>query len=54
MEQKVIISINKYFNNYRFNKVDVKERIKPIIDQAFDSLFFSENNFGGIISSKSS
>ena len=44
MEQKVIISINKYFNNYRFNKVDVKERIKPIIDQAFETYkYFPEN-----------
>ena len=45
MEQKVIISINKYFNNYRFNKVDVKERIKPIIDQAFESYHYVAENY---------
>ena len=32
-------------NNYRFNKVDVKERIKPIIDQAFESYHYVAENY---------
>ena len=43
MEQKVIIFFNKLF--YRFNKVDVKEIIKPIIDQAFESYHYIPENY---------
>ena len=43
MEQKVIIFFNKL--NYRFNKVDVKEIIKPIIDQAFESYHYIPENY---------
>ena len=43
MEQKVIIIFNKLF--YRFNKVDVKEIIKPIIDQAFESYHYIPENY---------
>ena len=43
MEQKVIIFFNKL--NYRFNKVDVKEIIKPIIDQAFESYHYIAENY---------
>ena len=43
MEQKVIIFYNKL--NYRFNKVDVKEIIKPIIDQAFESYHYIPENY---------
>ena len=47
MEQEVIIYFNKIikFNKYRFNKVDVKERIKPIIDQAFESYHYVPENY---------
>ena len=30
---------------YRFNKIDVKERIKPIIDQAFESYHYLPENY---------
>ena len=43
MEQKVIIYFYKLI--YRFNKVDVKEIIKPIIDQAFESYHYIPENY---------
>ena len=30
---------------YRFNKIDVKERMKPIIDQAFEAYHYSPENY---------
>ncbi len=45
MEQKVIILFNLYLIFYRFNKVDVKERIKPIVDQAFESYHYLAENY---------
>ena len=44
MEQKVSKYFFLYFTN-RFNKVDVKERIKPIIDQAFETYRYAPENY---------
>ena len=45
MEQKVNHKIINLTQKYRFNKIDIKERIKPIIDQAFETYNYLPENY---------
>ena len=45
MVQEVIYNSILNIIYYRFNKIDVKERIKPIIDQAFESYNYLPENY---------